>query len=383
MRHSTLALTAVLTLSTCISLSQSGCGGGLRELEVTPPPQLCRDASLGEDAFCMPAGRLELLLESKPFELRVVEETDAGTSGAQRWQVAFETDGPQDPLVMLLKWKAAPHGGTGVNNSPRKEIAAYEMQKLFLSPDAYVVPPTVGRCVPLTRYRRRIDGDAEPTFEGTECVFGTMTYWLQNVGPLEEQLREQEWNEDAAYRHAVASLNLFTYLADHRDSRDANFLRSTDPSNPRLFSIDNGLAFSGIVNPIYIVKDWREFHVPALAKSHVERLRRLTRADLERLGVVAEFELEVVEYDGDAAIEPEDENDRDDDALEDEREDDEEEDVVMLVPSAPGVNLRPDQGVRFNGKRLQLGLTRSEIDDIETRINILLQRVDRGDIRVF
>ena len=37
-----------------------------------------------------------------------------------------------------------------------KELAAYEMQKLFLDPCDYVVPPSVLRCLPLTAFEKRV-----------------------------------------------------------------------------------------------------------------------------------------------------------------------------------------------------------------------------------
>jgi hypothetical protein len=55
----------------------------------------------------------------------------------------------------------------------------------------------------------------------------------------------------------------------------------------------------------------------------------------------------------------------------------------QLVPAALGANLAPRRGVRMVEDRVQVGLTSSEIRDIESRIRRLLRRVDRGSIETF
>jgi hypothetical protein len=229
-------------------------------------------------------------------------------------------------------------------------MAAYEFQKLFLEPHEYVVPPTVLACVPVAQHIAEIS-DAPPTFPGTHCVFGVMAYWLENV--TAEQARDLDrFERDAAYRASLADLNLVTHLIDQRDSREANFLRSTDPDRPRVFSVDNGLAFGGFKNPFAVmgfIPDWAQIQVSALPRGHVDRLRRITRADLDRLAVVAQFEIR----DG----------------------------LLVHVPAGePGP---PDEGVRVDGNTVQLGLTREEIDGVEERLRHLLERVDRGEIELF
>ena len=53
-------------------------------------------------------------------------------------------DGP--PFRVKLR-KAEP-GADDFNNVPRYDLAAYELQKLFLDPPEYVVPPTSLRMLP-------------------------------------------------------------------------------------------------------------------------------------------------------------------------------------------------------------------------------------------
>jgi len=49
----------------------------------------------------------------------------------------------------------------------------------------------------------------------------------------------------------------------------------------------------------------------------------------------------------------------------------------------PGVNLDPKKGARIHEDTVQLGLTKSEIDDVWERIESLIADVDSGKIPVF
>ena len=51
----------------------------------------------------------------------------------------------EDGTVLGVKWARTPPGGRTLNNQPQYEIAAYRLQKMFLDPPHYVVPPTVMR----------------------------------------------------------------------------------------------------------------------------------------------------------------------------------------------------------------------------------------------
>jgi hypothetical protein len=318
--------------------------------EVTLPAVLCLDPSLEDDDFCLPSERVEAMLETSRLEILSVEAAPGGFSRPKKIYLRFPSDREGEPIVFASKWKPAPRGGEGFNNSPRKEMAAYEFQKLFLDPDEYVVPPTVVFCVPVAQHSAEI-ADEPPTFPGTECVFGLAAYWLENVTPKEARdLRRFE--RDEAYRASLAKLNLVTHLIDQRDSREANFLRSRDPDRPRVFSVDNGLAFGGFKNPFAVmgfIPDWAQVQVSALPRSQVDRLRRITRADLDRLAVVAQFENR--------------------------------EGLLVRVPAGEPEAL--DEGVRAVGTTVQFGLTRQEIDGVEERLRHLLERVDRDEIELF
>ena len=279
----------------------------------------------------MAVERLEALLGSGDGEILYHEITESGTSRPAVLYLSYAQTGGER-IVIRAKWKIAPPGGTGFNNTPEREIAAYEAQKLFLDPADYVVPPIAGICVPLDVHAEAL-GPVDPTFAGTRCVFGVLAYWLEDV--QDDGARDLDRiDRDPAYRDSLARLNLFTYLIDHRDPRDANFLIAKDPKRPRIFAIDNGVAFSGFQNPFtFVYGDWGDILVPALRRADVERLRKASRADFERLAVVAQFAIR----DG------------------------------MLVAVLPGPPLSANESVRVSDEIVQLGLTRKEIDAMERR----------------
>ena len=73
-------------------------------------------------------------------------------------------------------------------------------------------------------------------------------------------------------RSISPNLNLLAYLIAHRDARSSNFLMPTDPSNPRVFSIDNGIAFGGV---LYNFFTWHfdEIRTGGLPRQSIDRLR--------------------------------------------------------------------------------------------------------------
>ena len=123
---------------------------------------------------------------------------------------------------------------------------------------------------------------------------------------------------------------------------------------PRAFLVDNGLAFGGIANPKIVLgigddQDWSDPLWTRYPRDTIERFRRLDAARLDSLATVAEFEQR-----GD-----------------------------QLVPVAPTAPIDPEEGVRFEGGRVQFGLTTEEIQDLKTRLAELLERVDTGELAVF
>jgi hypothetical protein len=324
-----------------------GCAHELKpNIKLTAPSKLCNDPELGSKDFCLPTARLERLLEKGALDVQHTTKAGHSTSGVKVLYVTF----PDENVTIRAKWKPAPHGGEALNNTPRKELAAYQVQKLFLDPDEYVVPPSVGRCIPSEFHAMQVGGDGK-TFDGTDCVFGVLTYWVENLTD-DGVLDKRRFRRDEAYRRTVANMNLLTYLIDHRDTRRANFMISKDDEHPRAMVVDNGLAFSGMRNPIASFlpkKDWSRVIVPALPRDQIERLRRITRADLDKLSVVEQLVIDGGQID----------------------------DVT------PGAPFDPHRGVRRAGNVIQIGLTTAEIDHIEKRLKELLERVDKGEVTLF
>jgi hypothetical protein len=253
-----------------------------------------------------------------------------------------------DDLRIKVKWAKAPSGGRGsFNNRPRYEIAAYELQKLFLDDPEYVVPPTVARCVPVDQ-QRQIENRAEATFSGTNSVLVVLQYWLWNV-TADGVWSKDRFKSDTLYARHFANLDLFTYLIRHSDSNKGNVLISSVTVHPRVFVVDNGVAFNRRE-----VSDrgtrWQRLRVDRLPQRTVDRLRALTREELDsRLAVVVQFRW----ADG------------------------------VLVPMTPTAPLDRGKGVRHNDEIVQLGLTKDEIGHIWDRIRKVLEKVDEQKIALF
>ncbi len=289
-------------------------------------------------------GRLIDRLQNDDFVITSVNAADGGVMGVKKLELVF----PKDGLTMDAKWKTAPAGGDGWNNSPRREIGAYAVQELFLDPDDYPVPPVVARGISLSAYGV-VDKDATPNIEGTRCVFGAMAAWLESVAQPEHAFDPKRFSEDRRYAFHFANLNLLAYLIAHRDARSNNFLMPKDPSNPRVFSIDNGIAFGGV---LYNFLTWHfdEIRTSGLPKPSIDRLRRVSRAKLAGLGVLGELRADP---------------------------------AGVLQAATPGENLDPQTGMRVAPGRIQFGLTLEEIDAIAARLEALLERIDAGELAVF
>ncbi len=280
--------------------------------------------------------------EEKVIEL---ERTAAGTSGALSIELESRVTGKQ----FRVKWKPMPAGTLEeYNNRARKQIAAYEVQKLFLDAEDWLVPTVVTHCVPLPKYVRETGGGS-PTLAGTNCVLGTASIWLQNVTPEENLYDEARFVSDPVYAYYMSNFNILTYLIDHSDPKRSNFLVSKEPERRQVFSVDNDLAFGETFRNIF-PSPWHVIFVAALRKDSIDRLRALQREDLERLGVVSQLE-----RDGRR--------------------------VLVNVPL--GENLSPNKGVRKSSEKVQLGLTKAEIDGVWKRMQKLIARVDDGEIPVF
>jgi hypothetical protein len=252
--------------------------------------------------------------------------------------------GAEGSIPISAKWKPVGSGAQGFNNEPRYELAAYALQKLFLDEPEYVVPPVTLRSMPIEQYRELRDVQ-QPTLRGTRSVLFLLSFWLEHV-TNRDPFDPARFEADERYALHWGNLNILTHLVDHKDSNLGNLLISVDPANPRVFAVDNDVAFRSRVSDVGT--EWQRLHVRRLPQHTIERLRTITMDDLTRtLGVLAEFD--VVEG--------------------------------LLLATAPGENLNPGRGVRRTGERVQFGLTTTEISDVQRRLAALLRDVDRGRIQ--
>jgi len=274
-----------------------------------------------------------------------VKRTAQGTTGALYLVNYDEVTGKE------MKWKfkkVVPGWVDSFNTSPRKEIAAYEVQKFFLDPEDYVVPTALPICVPRERYMQ-FARYAAASLEGTDCVLGLGSTWMVDVTLPDPLCDESRFLKDPTYAYYMSNFNILTYLIQHRDGRVGQFLVSKDDKRRQVFSIDNGISF-GFWPYNFFIRQWEKIHVAALRKDSIERLRKIQRQDLDFLGVIAQFELN--------------EN-------------------LVLKPAPVGENLDPTKGAKYIDGTLQFGLTISEIDDLWERIQSLIAEVDSGNIQVF
>jgi hypothetical protein len=289
----------------------------------------------------LPVDSIEFLLEVAPFELPA-DLTGTRFQGDRTMRVNLEFEG----TTILAKWAPAPRGGEAFNNVPRYEVGAYEVSRMILDDAEIVVPPTVMRAVPLDWYRT-LTRDVDATFRRSRSVVVVLQSFV-NFVTAEEVWDEDRFDSDPAYAKQWANLNLFTYLIRHSDSNTGNVLISTFPSNPRLFSVDNGVAFNSIDSDRGT--RWRSLLVDRFPATTVARLRTLTEDQFrERLGVLAQWEIE----------------------------------EELLVPVEPSENIDARRGVRERDGVVQVGLTRDEVDDVWYRLETFLRGIDSGLYQTF
>jgi hypothetical protein len=285
------------------------------------------------------------VMVTAPPKVLSLAPTATGTSGAEK--VAVDLGGDD----YKIKAKKVPPDLDGVNNAPRKELAAYELQKLFLDPEDYVVPATSLRCIPMDLWREDHGADEKPNIPGIdECQLVLVALWLKDVRLPAVLLDRERFLTEPSYAYHMSNLNVFSYLTEHQDGREGNFLVSNDDRR-QVFAIDNGVSF-GQPWPFYnwFVPNWDVLRVPAVREDSIDRLRALRREDLDSLLVVAQLEPDA---DG----------------------------ILQLV--SPGPPQVPETGATQDGTTVQFGLTEDEIDDVWERIEDLIEDVDDGELPVF
>jgi hypothetical protein len=292
-----------------------------------------------------PPAEVERLLALAPFEIQSVRGGVGGVMGVKKLGLVFPPGGRE----LAVKWKAAPPGDAdGWNNTPRKELAAYEVQKWFLDPADYVVPTVAVRCIDFATYAP-LSQEPKANLPDTRCVTGALVVWMDAVTVPDLLFDPKRFAGEPLYARHMADFNLLTYLIDHEDGREGNFLVSEIESERRIFSIDNGVAFGARVKN-WFVPNWNRIRVPALRAETVERLRRVGPAELDALGVLVELRAD-------------------------------EQGVLRPVPLSE--NRAPKRGARVADGWIQLGLAQDEIEAVGERLRELLEDVDEGEIATF
>lgn len=285
-------------------------------------------ASVAAANFAISPAEAERRLGQESFEILEAKKTASGVAGAQKWKLRF-----RDGKEVKVKWKAAPsYLADGWNNSPRREIVAYEIQKWFLDPADYIVPTSEVRCIPLASYRA-IEQDAKPTLRRTDCVYGVLSLWLENVEEPPEIWHPELFEQGGDYRFSIAAMNVLTFLIGHQDGRPANFSWSTDAERYNI-----------------LVKNRNGIRVPASTRKLIERLGRVTPEQIRGLAILRHLE-------PDAA-------------------------GVLRVKQA-SENLAPGDGTRLAGTTLQFGLRSGEVKEVEQRLGKLLKQAESGQIALF
>ncbi len=241
-----------------------------------------------QDANIMlPAARVEALLREGP--IKPVANEGSRYHGDRTEHVLLSFD---DTTTFEVKWAVSAPGGEAFNNQPRYETAAYLLQKLFLDERDYVVPPTALRMLPQAAFIEGLRG--ERTFADDPYVLVALQYWTADVtsdGVFDKKRAER----DSVYARHLGDLNILTYLIRQRDANKGNVLIATDSTRPRLFAVDNGVAFES--QPSNRGTDWQYMRVSRVSAATAARLRTITEANLvQALAVVAQFERRGSDY---------------------------------------------------------------------------------------
>jgi hypothetical protein len=184
------------------------------------------------------------------------------------------------------------------------------------------------------------------TFSGADQVLAVLQYWLSDITVVADVYDAARFESDPVYARHIGQLNILTHLIQHRDSNVGNFLIGKATTGARVFSIDHGVAFASETSDRGEL--WKDMRVKKLPADAVMQLRALTPEVLEqKLLVLAQWQLEGNRF--------------------------------VPAPLGPPINVY--RGVRRDGKNLQMGLTRSEIQAISRLLGKLLQRVDAGEIQ--
>ena len=122
-------------------------------------------------------------------------------------------------MTSQFKWKEIPTGTLqAYNNDPRKVVAAYHLQKLFLDPEDYLVPTSILHCAPVDVHTGAARGQiiaslgsgARASIPNSKCVFGVLSVWLKDVKLSDTLYDEKRFVTDPVYAYYMSNFNLFT-----------------------------------------------------------------------------------------------------------------------------------------------------------------------------
>jgi hypothetical protein len=239
---------------------------------------------------CLTPAQIESLLVSKAARIVAAERTASGGSSA--WVLTLSAPFEGGSIQFRAKWR--PDSSRDGANSPRQELVAYALQRLYLDPLDYIHPPTRSRCFDLAHYRSVVDSEAQPSFpEQSSCVFGTIAHWVEGASTLthtwfyrEPVLDEERWKHDATLRRTLADANLLTYLTLNGDTHNGNWLRVDTARGQRVYMVDSSLSFTRHRNAALTLHDDFSVIVVPLRKQSVDRVMQIDEATLETLSAI-------------------------------------------------------------------------------------------------
>lgn len=351
---SLVGVAAVAGVASCLP-SHPEPQGELGAVPVSEPSRLCVGGARGQ---CRPVAEIRESLGAPGLALVQAAEAPGGEQGA-----AVLTLRTPAGLTFDVKWRA--FGTASRFNDPVAEIGSDRVQQLVLAPEDAVIPPATALCLPSDAYEEHL-GHERAAFPGTECVLGVVSFWLHGSIGMGEARREgivpgeagradpglfdpERFESDRRYRRNIAQLNLIAFLVSHGDAHAAQFVIYPDPVH--IFLVDNSVALG--IDHRSAMEDRQDLHhllVPSIPEENAARLRELTRDQVEALRVLVEL-----------------------------RNVDE-----VLVPVEPGAPFgAPDERVRHEGDRVQIGLTAEQIELLWSRVRKVRGMLDEGSLQTF
>ncbi len=210
------------------------------------------------------------------------------------------------------------------------------------------MPPTALRFVPLEEFAK-YSPQVKRTFTGSDEVLAVLQYWLQDVKVVADVYDPALFATDPVYARHVGQMNILTFLIEHGDSNVGNFLISRSETGPRVFAVDNGVAFAAAESDRGRL--WADMRVDRLPADTVASLRKLTLAVLAG----APGRRRAMEARG-RQVRPRADRKR-----------------AFRRPVASG----------REGAVLQMGLTKPEIERVWRRVQRVLEMVDDGRVKTF